>query len=167
DIVHDHMLISRTGLPGKWMGVDENMEHSISKNKVRYLSNVIHDRLANISTSIDILDEVQRNVAMSLEASYSGTTHTTPNTSVIVWKVADKARELKINTFISDREGNNSVKSTVDTLATGERLIKSSTLATFNKKWRNLASGIVLEDLDDVDDIPALDLEVRDGTSDE
>ena len=97
---------------------------------------------------------------MSLEASYNGTTHTTPNTSAIVLKVADKARELKINTFISDREGNNSIKSTVDTLATGEQLIKSLTLATFNKKRRNLASGIVLEDLDDVDDIPALDLEV-------
>ena len=126
------------------------------------------DWLANISASIDILDEVQQNVAMSLEASYSGTTHMTPNTSVIVWMVTNKACELKVNTYILDREGNSSVKSTVDTLATGERLIKSSTLTTFNRKRRNLTSGIVLlEDLDNVDDMPALDLEVQDGISHE
>ncbi|KAF8241022.1 hypothetical protein L208DRAFT_1463431, partial [Tricholoma matsutake] len=170
DIVCDHMLISRTGLPGKWMGIDKNMEHGIKKNKTLFIAKGVHagwDRLANISASVDILDEVQQNVAMSLEASYSGTTHTTPNTSAVVWKVTHKACKLKINTFTSDHEGNDSIKSTVDTLATSERLIKCLTLTTFNKKRRNLASGIVLEDLDEVDDIPALDLDVRDGTSDE
>lgn len=35
EIVQDHMIISKTGLPGKWMGVDKNMEHGINKNKVQ------------------------------------------------------------------------------------------------------------------------------------
>ena len=110
------------------------------------------------------MDQVQRNIAISLEALYSGTTHTTPNPSGVVWTVANKARELKLNTFHADREGNDNIKPTVDTLATGECLLKSSTLATFNKKRRDLCSGILVEDSDDVDDIPALDLEVRDDT---
>ena len=174
------MIISKTGLPGKWMGVDENMEHGINKvwsfwwlthgcniqivyPKTLFAAKGLHaswDRLANISASIDILDQVQWNIAISLEAPYSGTTHTTLNTSGVVWAVANKARELKLNTFHADREGNDNIKPKVDTLATGERLLKSSTLATFNKKRRDLCLGILVEDSDDVDDIPALDLEV-------
>lgn len=122
------------------------------------------DHLVNISASIDILDQVQQNIVISLEASYSGTTHTTPNTSGVVWTVANKACELKLNTFHTDHEGNDNIKPTVDTLATGEHLLKSSMLAKFNKKWRDLCSGILVEDSDNVDDIPALDLEVCDDT---
>jgi hypothetical protein len=64
------------------------------------------DCLANISASIDILDQVQQNIAISLKAPYSRTTHTTPNTSAVVWTVANKAHELKLNTFHADHEGN-------------------------------------------------------------
>ena len=78
------------------------------------------DHLANISASVDILDQVQQNIAISLEAPYRRTTHTTPNTSGVVWTVANKARELKLNAFYADREGNDNIKPTVDTLATGE-----------------------------------------------
>jgi hypothetical protein len=180
------MIITKTGVPGKGMGVDMNIEHCIDKTKVRiphlttksnklthifkgmFVAKGIYadwDRLSNISAAIDVLDEVQKNVSLSLDTSYKGTTHTTPDTSDLVWRVANKACELKLNEFQANREGNSSVKETVDTLASGERLLKSATIATFNKKLKSLISGMIMED--ETDDIPPLDLEIQSGSVNE
>jgi len=44
----------------------------------------------------------------------------------------------------------------VDTLETGEKSLKSSTLETFNKKVRSLAAGILIaDDGENVKDLPA------------
>lgn len=117
------------------------------------------DRLANISASIDILDHIHEKVSTSLTDSYRGTTHTDPDTSDLVWRVANKAKELNLSKFQKGREGNDLMKPTVDILAAGERLLKSSTLATFNKKVRSLVSGIVIDE--EIDDIPPMDLDVN------
>ncbi|KAF8240975.1 hypothetical protein L208DRAFT_1020850, partial [Tricholoma matsutake] len=141
DIVHDNMIIMKTGIPGKGMGIDMNIEHCIDKTKGMFVAKGIYadwDRLLNISAAIDVLDEVQKNVSLSLDMSYRGTMHTTLDTSDLVWRVANKACELKLNEFQADHEGNSSIKETVDTLASGEHLLKLATIATFNKKLESL-----------------------------
>ncbi|KAF8871289.1 hypothetical protein BD779DRAFT_1454211, partial [Infundibulicybe gibba] len=161
EIVRDNMIINMSGIPGKAQAVDENMEHNIGDGKDLFAAKGMYggwDRLANISAAIDVLGSVKRNVAVSLNASYSGITHTAPDTSDLVWRVALKAQDLGLNQFQLNREKNDAVKLTVDTLATGERLLKSATLATFNKKVKAAALGILIED--ELDEIPTLDLGV-------
>ncbi|KAJ7917781.1 hypothetical protein B0H13DRAFT_1869952 [Mycena leptocephala] len=112
------------------------------------------DRLANISAAIDVLDSIKTSIATSLGASYSGTGHTDVDTSDLVWRVARKARELKLNVPKVNREG----KATPDLLVVGETALKSSTMSTFNKKRRELLKGIILTTEDDADEIPAMDI---------
>jgi hypothetical protein len=61
-------------------------------------------------------------------------------------------------------------KKTVDILSLGEKRLKSSTLATFNKKVRRLHDGYLDEDAElDIDEMPpvALSLEGDGQTSEE
>lgn len=152
-----------SGIPGKGEGVDKNMEHNIGAAKELFAAKGMYatwDRLANISASSDILNDVKNNVAASLDASYKGRTHKTPDTSRLVWRVALKAQELRLNTYQENRQGNNETKPVLDVLANGERLLKTATLATFNKKLRCLKDGTtpLSDDSEDIDDIPAMDL---------
>ena len=112
------------------------------------------DRLANISAAIDVLDSIQRSMAASLGATYSGTGHKDADTSDLVWRVARKARELDLNRRQVNRLG----KATTDLLVAGETALKSSSIASFNKKRRELLKGIIEVTEDDVDDLAALDI---------
>jgi hypothetical protein len=118
------------------------------------------DRLANISAAIDVLDSIQTSMAASLGASYSGTGHKDVDTSDLVWRVARKASELSLNRLQADRHG----KPTPDLLVTGEAALKSSSLATFNKKRRELLKGIIEVTEDNADDIAAMDIAVTNET---
>jgi hypothetical protein len=101
-----------------------------------------------------VLDSIKTSIATSLGASYSGTGHTYVDTSDLVWRVARKARELKLNVPQVNQEG----KATPDLLVVGETALKSSTMSTFNKKRRELLKGIILTTEDDADEIPAMDI---------
>ncbi|KAJ7078343.1 hypothetical protein C8R44DRAFT_578793, partial [Mycena epipterygia] len=157
ELVRDNMIFNMHGGKDKGQGVDMNMEHNIGKEL--FVAKGVYgswDRLANISAAIDVLDCVKSNIAISLEASYAGTGHTTPDTSDLVWRVARKAQELKLNISQPNRKG----KTTLDLLIVGEAALKSSTLATFNKKRRELLKGIILITDEDVDEIPTMDIVV-------
>ncbi|KAF7334004.1 hypothetical protein MVEN_02305400 [Mycena venus] len=47
---------------------------------------------------------------MSLDASYQGTGHKAPDTSNLVWRIAHKAKELKLNAYDPNQDANNVVK---------------------------------------------------------
>ncbi|KAJ7936329.1 hypothetical protein B0H13DRAFT_1589599, partial [Mycena leptocephala] len=82
--------------------VDANMEHNIGRVKELFAAKGMYgswDRLADISAAIDVIGRVKNNIAMSLDASCNGTSHKTPDTSNLVWRIARKARELKIKSF--------------------------------------------------------------------
>jgi hypothetical protein len=65
-------------------------------------------------------------------------------------------KELKLDKFVKDRDGNTMAKQTVNILLLCEERLKSLTLATFNKKVRQLNDGYVDEDAElDIDDMPA------------
>lgn len=88
-------------------------------------------------------------MANTLSSSYQGSTHTTPDTSPLVWRIADTVRDEEIQVFKENRAGNSSVKIVVDILATGEAKLKSSSLATFNRKICAMVNGRLYEDEED------------------
>jgi hypothetical protein len=66
-------------------------------------------------------------------------------------------KEIGLDGFQRGRDSNDMAKKTVAILATGAKLLKSSTITTFNKKVRRLHEGFVDEGTElDVDDLPAL-----------
>ncbi|KAJ6579121.1 hypothetical protein DFH09DRAFT_866630, partial [Mycena vulgaris] len=157
ELVRDNMIFNMTGVRERGQGADHNMEHNIGQVKELFTAKGVYgswERLANISAAIDVLDSIKTNVAISLQALYAGTSHKTPDTSDLVWRVARKTRELKLNRTQSGRDG----KAIPDLLIVGEAVLKSSTLATFNKKRRDLLKGIIEHSEDDVDELPSIDL---------
>jgi hypothetical protein len=102
------------------------------------------------------LQKIKKQVGISL-GRYGGTTHTTPDTSDLVWKVADKVRELELQIFKLQRQNhdNDNVKPVVDLLLAGEQKLKSASLATFNKKVHKLIDGHTVEE--EIDEIVGMD----------
>ena len=106
---------------------------------------------------MDLLQDTKTQVTSALGCPYQSSSHTTPDTSDSVWKVANKMREIGLDTFKPGRDGNDIAKKVVDIMALGEKRLKSSTLATFNKKVRRLHDGFVDEDAElDVDEVPVV-----------
>ncbi|KAJ7751581.1 hypothetical protein B0H16DRAFT_1460136 [Mycena metata] len=157
ELVRDNMIFNMKGIPGRGQGVDMNMEHNIGYVKKLFAAKGMYgdwDHLANISAVINVLASIKSNIAMSMDASYAGKFHKEADTSDLVWRVAHKAKELKLNQTKADQ----SAKTTIDILVTGEHLMKSSTITTFNKNRRNLLKGIIADA--EEDEIPALDIVV-------
>ncbi|KAJ7698417.1 hypothetical protein B0H17DRAFT_927554, partial [Mycena rosella] len=155
DLVRDNIIVNMTGVKNRGQGVDTNMEHHVGRVKELFAAKGLYanwERLADISAAIDVIDSVKKSIAMSLDASYSGTGHKTPDTSSLVWRIGGKARELGLNTFDARRENNRVVKASVG----GEAVLKSASLATFNKNRRDLLKGLEVEE--ERDDMPAVDL---------
>lgn len=122
------------------------------------------DRLGNISAAVNYLQLIKKQVKKSLKTNYQGNTHKDADTRALVWKVADKARELQLQERIPDRDV--AAKPTPDLRALGQQKFESSSLATFNKKLLEIKSGQkpTLED----DELPPARLEIdldEDGES--
>ncbi|KAJ7853791.1 hypothetical protein B0H14DRAFT_3653140 [Mycena olivaceomarginata] len=124
DIMRDNMIICLSGLgPGHCMPMDMNIEHLIG-----YLKNLLQakgmsstwDRLGNISAAIVHLQRVKKKVAEALDSSYRNTGHTTPDTSEMVWRVANKAAGEQLQEFVVGRAHNDRKKLTKDILLVGE-----------------------------------------------
>ena len=179
--MRDNLLVNLTGVDGHSMAIDINMEHAIGQVKVRRDSSQLHypiynnvfwkelltakgleytwDRLGDISAAIDYLNKVKRQVSSVMNLTYQNKGHNEVNTSHLVWEVAKKVREDELQLYREERLGNATVKSVVDTLASGEAKLKSSTLKTFNRKVADVVAGKVIE-LNEVDTIPSLALNV-------
>lgn len=112
------------------------------------------DRLGDISVAIDYLNKIKKKVSSTLSTSYQGSTHTAPDTSHLVWRVADDARSNEIQVFKKNRTGNSKVKAVVDIIATGEAKLKSSALASFNRKVSAMVTGHIYDGDEDDDTIP-------------
>jgi hypothetical protein len=161
------MITNVSGLQGHGMGVDMNAEHSINALKTLFASKGIYstwDRLGDISACIVELEEVKKQTCIALGISHQGTTHHTPDTSHLVWKVADKCCELDILTFQKYRVGNDKAKLQPDLLAAGESKLHSSSLGTFNKKLHGLLAGTLhAGDGIETDELPPLGLSTTTG----
>jgi hypothetical protein len=87
--------------------------------------------------------------------NYQGNTHKEADTRMLVWRIADKARELQLQQKISDRDV--VAKSTLDLRAVGRQKFESSSLATFNKKLDEIKAGQKTTPEDD--ELPPVQLE--------
>ncbi|KAH9977436.1 hypothetical protein BJV77DRAFT_956753, partial [Russula vinacea] len=131
DIMRDNMMVNVSGLPGHFMGVDLNIEHLIGYLKVRehFMRHEIRadkgfqiwDRLGDISGAVIQLQNVKKQALNALGASYQGKTHTTPDTSKLVWKVANKVQELMLGKYLPDHKGNDKQKLVTNLIDVGER----------------------------------------------
>lgn len=108
------------------------------------------ERLGDVSSCADYLMKIKKALGLAL-GKYQGSSHTTPDTSSLVWKVANKVREAELDIFKLQREGNELMKPVTNIILEGERKLKSSTLKTFNKNVRKLVAGEAVDD--EVDDM--------------
>ena len=164
------MLVNISGLEGHSMAIDIYMEHLIGQLKVSFLfilaicTNILTlvqelllakglestwDRLGDISAAIDYLNKIKKKTSSTLSLSYQRSSHITPDMSHLVWCVADNIWDEELQVFREKRMGNSKVKAVVDILATGEAKLKSSSLATFNKKISTIVKGHAYEDEQD------------------
>ncbi|KAF8957733.1 hypothetical protein BDZ97DRAFT_1669447 [Flammula alnicola] len=163
DIMHDNMLVNVSGLEGHSMPIDINIEHLIGELKILLEAKGLQstwDRLGNISAAIDYLKKVKKQVATAMSTAYQSTTHTKPDTTPLVWLIANNARDEKLQTFKKDRHGNDKVIPVLDILAVGEQKLKSSSLGTFNRKIMAMKDGHLYqpEPSEDTDTLPELAL---------
>ena len=103
---------------------------------------------------------------MELGSQYSGSTHTRPDTSSLIWRVVEKARDQRLNEYTPNRKG----ADVLDAIKKGEKLVRGSTLESFNRKialkaarYRDPNSTMApVEDIDeeDIDEIPPVDIDL-------
>lgn len=167
--MRDFMIVNMTGLPGHFMATDMNIEHIIRYLKVIFYYHLTEvcdrldqqflfkshglysswERLGDISASVDYLMKIKKAIGEAL-GRYQGSSHTNPNTSSLVWRVADKVRDVKLDSELPNRKGNEAAKSVTNAMVAGEKKLKSSTLKTFNQNVRKLIEGHT--QIDDVED---------------
>jgi hypothetical protein len=112
-------------------------------------------------SAVDYLHKIKRQIAIGLRGHRSET-HATPDTSNLVWKIANDAHDTEILLFKNDRDiSRHEVPSVVDILREGEKKLRSSSLKTFNAKLSVLLHGQNAEHslgiFDELDDIPHAD----------
>ncbi|KAH9055777.1 hypothetical protein EDB83DRAFT_2316127 [Lactarius deliciosus] len=137
------MLVNPSSLPGHAMGIDMNIEHLIQYLKL-----------------------VKKRVTNSLRSGYRGSTHTDVDTSALVWRIANKADELGLQSVIADRDINSDACLVVDIFTTGFRKFQTSSLATFNKKIADRAKGSPDQPGPEANEITPCQV-VEDGDTDE
>lgn len=159
------MLVNPSGLEGHAMPMDLNIEHLIGDLKVCdtiqlevtsiYLRHLFYfkelfaakgiyanwDRLGNISACVNHLQSIKKQVCKSVKASYQGSTHSDSDTSILVWRIANKTCELKLQIKLTERNVIKEVKPITDLRNTGRQKFESASLATFNKKIQELKAG--------------------------
>jgi hypothetical protein len=120
------------------------------------------DKLGDISGAVIQLQNVKKQVTKALGASYEGKTHTTPDTSMLVWKIANEVRELDLSKYQPNRKGNDKQKLVPNLIDVGERKLLSSSLGTFNKKLACMKAGNLDEaaGITEDDEIPSVQLTV-------
>jgi hypothetical protein len=120
------------------------------------------DRLGDISGAVVQLQNVKKQVTRALGAAYEGTTHTTPDTSSLVWRIANDVRALGLNTYQLDRRGNLKQKPVLNLIDIGEKKLVSSSLATFNKKLACMMAGNLDEavGITEEDELPSMQMSV-------
>ncbi|KAJ7805500.1 hypothetical protein B0H14DRAFT_2462532 [Mycena olivaceomarginata] len=124
------------GGPGHCMGVDMNIKHLIG-----YLKTLLQAKGLNstwdcldMSAAIIHLQQVKKIIAAALNSAHRSNNHTTPETAHLVWRVKQRVSTEGIQQFTPTRSNNPRGKLTKNIQKVGEAKLKSSTLATFNKK---------------------------------
>lgn len=76
-----------------------------------------------------------------MKLSHKNKSHHNVNTKDLVWKVANAARDHGLQIFNSARVENAHTKPVINTIAAGDLKLRSSSLATFNKRVQVMATN--------------------------
>ena len=68
------------------------------------------DHLGDISATVDLLQSVHKQVGHALEIAYHGITHTMPDMSAAINKIAYKVGELELHVSNANRLGGNLIR---------------------------------------------------------
>ncbi|KAI0039255.1 hypothetical protein FA95DRAFT_1477495, partial [Auriscalpium vulgare] len=99
NVMRDNMLINMSGRDGHWTGVDENIEHTIKQLQQFYVSRGVRaswDELSNISPASHIFASLKKTFRTTIGVGYKGSSHTDPDTSPLVRRVAKAAAEWSL-----------------------------------------------------------------------
>ena len=182
DVMRDNMIVNLSGLEGDFMAIDLNIEHLtrfLKVSQVNLIAQAISttvekrffaakgvyanwDHLVDISATVGLFQHVRQQVGSSLGISYHGL-NVTPDTDASVQNVAYRVNEFAMHVVTPGRKENTRIKPVIDALAAGERKLKSSTLATFNRKVQALLVGQCVED--EEDEIPPASFDPTDDDS--
>jgi len=182
--MRDNMIVNMSGHTGKGTGMDMNIEHLIRNDKVcsvielkhctnctlqvLFLFRGIHanwERLGNLSAICVLLAFFKKRCGAELDSRYSGSTHSSPDANSFIWMIVEKARDQKLNEYVRNRKGTE----VLDAIKKGGRLIKGSTLNSFNRKvllkaarYRGPATEVWDEGIDDEDsdEIQPMDMDL-------
>ncbi|KAJ3546399.1 hypothetical protein NMY22_g2074 [Coprinellus aureogranulatus] len=158
NVMRDIMIVNVSGNEGRGMAPDLNMEHGIGETKETIILKGLEstwDLLYKTSACVNEMKEIKEKFAQTMDLPYQSKTHRDVDTSELVWRVANKAREENLQVFTPKREGNQDAKAVKDVLGEGMKVLKSSTLTTFNKKWKSFVDGHSFKP--DEEDLPELD----------
>ncbi|KAL1659682.1 hypothetical protein GGF50DRAFT_64807 [Schizophyllum commune] len=136
DIMRDNMLVNVSGLPHHFMGCDMNIEHLIGYIKYLFTAKGVHsswDRLANASGAVADLMGLKKTINDQFNLSYKSRTHSMPDTSALVRRVAADVQLNGLLDHSPSRETLCKIKPAKDLHAAGHASFASSTLSTFNK----------------------------------
>lgn len=101
-----------------------------------------------------------------MQLSHKSKGHSDVDTTNLVWKVANTARDNLLQKFNVNRSENRCTSPIIDIIAVGEAKLKSSSLATFNKRIQGMVEGRrvtedgVEDDLE-VDELPRNELQLN------
>ena len=97
-----------------------------------------------------------------MKTAYQGTNHKEPKTDHLVKQVAKKVFDEGLHQFTKERPGNEKAKAVPNIISVGEAKLRSSSLATFNRKIRAMAEGRQYdEDYSESDLLPTVALNVN------
>jgi hypothetical protein len=91
----------------------------------------------------------KKTVQDGLQGSYKGTQHSTPSTSHLAWKVANKVQDDGLLNSELKRNGNESAMLVDNLLRSGAKKLQSSTLHTFNKRTQGFIRGHQIDFVED------------------
>ncbi|RXW21996.1 hypothetical protein EST38_g3858 [Candolleomyces aberdarensis] len=144
DIMRDTMIVNPSGIPGHGIATDINMEYTVRDVKDLIIAKGLQstwDRVGDISAAIAYLKEIKRKMGQVLTLPHQNKGHSDVDVSHLVWRIVDKIETDGLLIFTKNRRGNAKSKATPDLLLEGEKKLKSSTLSTFNKKFKNFVAG--------------------------
>ncbi|KJA22641.1 hypothetical protein HYPSUDRAFT_164247 [Hypholoma sublateritium FD-334 SS-4] len=159
DIMRNIMLVNPSGLSGHHMPIDLNIEHLIGYLKALFAAKGLYsswDRLGDISAAVKYLQLIKKRVAHSLASGYQGTSHKTPDTSVLVMRVANHAKAFQLQEYVKNRETQS--RPTPDLRKLGYGKFESTSLAAFNKKIDTCKNGNNIDtETGEADELPQAD----------
>jgi hypothetical protein len=122
--------------------------------------------MGDAGACITIVDEVQTRVQTLLNLKTKSSLHTTPNTTHLCYRVANKAREYEWLKFKPGRTGNSTAMRRADLLNDGLKKIQKASILTFNKKVSDMYSGkLQPENVAEVDELPPPSFSLDDDDS--